>query len=76
VRFLTSPDARNLLAAVAPAGAIARVATRGDSAAFSIFFWFQVTDVDFFLGFFSLCHFTFPFPISGWLSFAMISRFG
>ena len=28
-----------------------------DDPAFSVFFWFQVTDFDRFLGFFSLCHF-------------------
>jgi hypothetical protein len=34
------------------------VATSG--AAFGVFFGFQVTDLDRFLGFFSLCHFMFP----------------
>ena len=28
-----------------------------DDSAFGVFFWFQVTDFDRFLGFFSLCHF-------------------
>lgn len=28
-----------------------------DDPAFGVFFWFQVTDFDRFLGFFSLCHF-------------------
>lgn len=28
-----------------------------DESAFGVFFWFQVTDFDRFLGFFSLCHF-------------------
>jgi len=28
-----------------------------DYPAFGVFFWFQVTDFDRFLGFFSLCHF-------------------
>jgi hypothetical protein len=60
VRFLTSADARHLLAAVASTWAIAGVATRGDSAALSIFFWFQIPDFDLFFGFFSLCHFIFP----------------
>ena len=32
----------------------------GDSTALRIFFRFQVTDFDRFLGFFSLCHFIFP----------------
>ncbi len=32
----------------------------GDSAALGIFFRFQVSDFDRFLGFFSLCHFIFP----------------
>jgi hypothetical protein len=58
---LAAPDARHLLGAVSAAGPVAGMATRGHFAAFSIFFWFQVTDFDFFLGFFSLCHFTFPF---------------
>lgn len=31
-----------------------------DDSAFGVFFWFQVTDFDCFLGFFSLCHFIFP----------------
>ena len=31
-----------------------------DDSAFGVFFWFQVTDFDRFLGFFSLCHFIFP----------------
>ena len=31
-----------------------------DDSAFGIFFRFQVTDFDRFLGFFSLCHFMFP----------------
>jgi len=60
VRLLTSPDARHLVAAIAPTWAIAGVATRGDSAALSIFFWFQIPDFDLFFGFFSLCHFIFP----------------
>jgi hypothetical protein len=34
-------------------------------ATFSIFFWFQITNFDLFLGFFSLCHFTFPFLFWG-----------
>ena len=58
MRFLAS--ARYLPAAVAPTWAIAGVATRGDSAALSIFFWFQIPDFDLFFGFFSLCHFIFP----------------
>jgi hypothetical protein len=53
--WLATPDAR-LLAAVASAGTVGVAAGR-DSAAFSIFFRFQVTDFDLFLGFFSLCHF-------------------
>jgi len=71
------PDARHLLATVAPTGAITGVATRGDSPAFSVFFWLQVTNSDLFLNFFSWCHFTFPsYLFCVGLSFAMISRFG
>jgi hypothetical protein len=60
VRLLTSPDARHLVATVAPTWAIAGMATRGDPAALSIFFWFQIPDFHLFFGFFSLCHFIFP----------------
>ena len=31
-----------------------------DDPALGVFFWFQVTDFDRFLNFFSLCHFIFP----------------
>ena len=36
-----------------------------DYPAFGVFFWFQVTDFDRFLGFFSLCHFIFPSYLFG-----------
>lgn len=37
-------------------------------AAFGVFFGFQVTDLDRFLGFFSLCHFIFPSYLFGLFS--------
>jgi hypothetical protein len=36
-----------------------------DDPAFGVFFWFQVTDFNCFLGFFSLCHFIFPSYLFG-----------
>jgi hypothetical protein len=38
------------------------------NAALGVFFWFQVTDFDRFLGFFSLCHFIFPSYLLGLFS--------
>ena len=53
--------------AVASAGAVAGVATTNvESAAFSIFFRFQIRDFNFLLGFFSLCHFCFPLLFRIW----------
>ena len=39
--------------------AVARTLVAADGPAFGVSFWFQVTDLDRFLGFFSLCHFIF-----------------
>jgi hypothetical protein len=47
------------------------VATSG--AAFGVFFGFQVTDLDRFLGFFSLCHFIFPSYLFGLFSRCIVS---
>ena len=38
-----------------------------DDPASGVFFWFQVTDFDRFLGFFSLCHFIFPSYLFGFV---------
>jgi hypothetical protein len=63
VRFLTLLPVRSLLNAVVTL--LARLRTDAlDYAALGIFFRFQVTDFDRFLGFFSLCHFIFPFQCS------------
>lgn len=55
------------LMAVTTAGAVAGVAaTKFDcDAALGIFFRFQIPNFYLFIGLFSLCHFIFPFPISG-----------
>ena len=37
------------------------------NAAFGVFFWFQVTDFDRFLSFFSLCHFIFASYLFGFV---------
>jgi hypothetical protein len=39
-----------------------------DESALGVFFWFQVTDFNCFLGFFSLCHFIFPSYLLGLFS--------
>ena len=38
-----------------------------DEAAFGVFFWFQITNFDCFIGFFSLCHFVFPNYLFGFV---------
>jgi hypothetical protein len=63
VRFLTLLPVRSLLDAVATL--LTRLGTDlgtdvRDYAALGVFFWFQVSDFDRCLGFFSLCHFIFP----------------
>ena len=44
-----------------------------DNPAFGVFFRFQVTDFDRFLGFFSLCHFIFPSYLFGLCSRCVVS---
>jgi hypothetical protein len=44
-----------------------------DHPAFGVFFRFQVTDFDRFLGFFSLCHFIFPSYLFGFVSRCVVS---
>jgi hypothetical protein len=44
-----------------------------DDPAFGVFFWFEVTDFDRFLRFFSLCHFIFPSYLFGFVSRCVVS---
>ena len=44
-----------------------------DNPAFGVFFGFQVTDFDRFLGFFSLCHFIFPSYLFGFVCCVVFS---
>jgi hypothetical protein len=56
--ILLAVRALRQLMAVAAAGAVASVAPAWNhSAAFNIFFWFQITGCHLFIGLFSLCHF-------------------
>lgn len=58
--WLGSPDHVWVAALVLVLAALVVRGPIKDDSAFGVSFWFQVTDFDRFLGFFSLCHFIFP----------------
>ena len=64
-------DARHLL--LAATGLLVGAAAGGYSTTLGIFFWFQITDFDRFLGLFSLCHFIFPSYLLGLFSRCIVS---
>jgi hypothetical protein len=61
-------DVAALVLVLVAALVMAKAYVAADGPAFGVFFGFQVTDLDRFLGFFSLCHFIFPSYLFGLFS--------